>query len=99
MFPVQLKASVLQHVPNGGLDSAGGLEFADLVVGIDWWMTPGEIFVGRGGVVVEACRIHAERGEYVKLRVRPLETYDQGSGNCLDLRGQPNPPGLARPPA
>ena len=47
------------------------------------------VVVGRGGAVVEACRIHAERGEYVKLRVRPLETYDQGSGNCLDLRGQP----------
>ena len=76
VFPVQLKAGVLQHVLNRGLDSAGGpgrrgerredwLEFVDLVVGIDWWMTPGEIFVGRGGAVVEACRIHAERGEYV----------------------------------
>ena len=28
-------------------------------------MTSGEIFVGRGGAVVEACRIHAERAEYV----------------------------------
>ncbi len=65
VLPVQLKAGVLQHVVNRGLDSAGRpgrrrerredrLEFADLVVGIDRWVTPGEMVVGRGGAVVEA---------------------------------------------